>query len=98
MLGRAAFLVLVVSVISPAAQPIATQLETTFFQFLLVAVSWAWACIASTSRAQIPHSLTRLLIVRVVTQSPSRMPLAPLGASVKPNSRRTPRSATARRG
>ncbi|TNY20776.1 hypothetical protein DMC30DRAFT_351756 [Rhodotorula diobovata] len=46
MLGRAAFLVLVVSVISPAAQPIATQLETTFFQFLLVAVSWAWACIA----------------------------------------------------
>ncbi|GAA5852458.1 hypothetical protein JCM9279_003454 [Rhodotorula babjevae] len=45
MLGQAAFLVLVVSVISPAASPIAAQLETTFFQFLLVAVSWAWACI-----------------------------------------------------
>ncbi|KAK4050247.1 hypothetical protein OIV83_003568 [Microbotryomycetes sp. JL201] len=45
MLGQASFLCLVVTVISPAAYPIATMLETTFFQFLLVASSWAWACI-----------------------------------------------------
>ncbi|GAA6024554.1 hypothetical protein JCM11491_000604 [Sporobolomyces phaffii] len=45
-LGRAGFLVMVVSVISPAALPIANQLEQSFFQFLLVSVSWAWACVA----------------------------------------------------
>ncbi|GAA5882877.1 hypothetical protein JCM16303_006623 [Sporobolomyces ruberrimus] len=45
-LGRAGFLVLVVSVISPAALPIANQLEQTFFQFLLVSISWAWATLA----------------------------------------------------
>jgi hypothetical protein len=45
-LGRAGFLVLVVSVISPAALPIANQIEQTFFQFLLVSISWAWATLA----------------------------------------------------
>ncbi|GAA5954631.1 hypothetical protein JCM3765_003834 [Sporobolomyces pararoseus] len=45
-LGRAGFLVLVVSVISPAALPIANQLEQSFFQFLLVSISWAWATLA----------------------------------------------------
>ncbi|KAM0786302.1 hypothetical protein ACM66B_001780 [Microbotryomycetes sp. NB124-2] len=45
MLGQASFLCLVVTIISPAAYPIATVLETTFFQFLLVASSWAWSCI-----------------------------------------------------
>ncbi|GAA5902566.1 uncharacterized protein JCM6883_007168 [Sporobolomyces salmoneus] len=45
-MGRAGFLVLVVSVISSAALPIANQLEQTFFQFLLVSISWAWATLA----------------------------------------------------
>ncbi|KAK4049887.1 hypothetical protein OIO90_005276 [Microbotryomycetes sp. JL221] len=45
MLGQASFLCLVVASISPAAYPIAQVLETTFFQFLLVSASWAWACI-----------------------------------------------------
>lgn len=49
-LGRAGFLVLVVSVISPAALPIANQLEQTFFQFLLVSISWAWATLARECR------------------------------------------------
>ncbi|GAA6035596.1 hypothetical protein JCM8097_004920 [Rhodosporidiobolus ruineniae] len=46
MLGQASFLVLVVATICPAALPIASQLEQTFFQCLLVACSWAWGCIA----------------------------------------------------
>lgn len=45
-LGQASFLVLVVAVISPAAQPIASQLETVFFQFFFVGVAWAWSSIA----------------------------------------------------
>ncbi|GEM08584.1 brefeldin A sensitivity protein-related, DUF2421 containing protein [Rhodotorula toruloides] len=35
MLGQASFLVLIVAIISPASQPIATALEETFLQFLL---------------------------------------------------------------
>lgn len=36
MLGQASFLVLIVAIISPASQPIATAIEETFLQFLLV--------------------------------------------------------------
>lgn len=36
MLGRAGYLVLVVAALSPACQPIASTLETVFFQFLFV--------------------------------------------------------------
>ncbi|GAA6054812.1 hypothetical protein NBRC10513_007431 [Rhodotorula toruloides] len=46
MLGQASFLVLIVAIISPASQPIATAIEETFLQFLLVAIAWAWAVIA----------------------------------------------------
>ncbi|SCV72848.1 BQ2448_4385 [Microbotryum intermedium] len=43
MLGQASFLVLIVSVISPAAYPIATMLELTFSQFVIVSTSWAYS-------------------------------------------------------
>ncbi|GAA6020046.1 hypothetical protein JCM10207_006768 [Rhodosporidiobolus poonsookiae] len=46
MLGQASFLVLIVATICPAALPIASQLEQTFFQFLLVSASWAYGCLA----------------------------------------------------
>ncbi|GAA5961874.1 hypothetical protein JCM8115_001452 [Rhodotorula mucilaginosa] len=45
-LGQASFLVLIVSTISPASQPIASQLETVFFQIFFVSLGWAWACLA----------------------------------------------------
>ncbi|GAA6062092.1 hypothetical protein JCM10212_002342 [Sporobolomyces blumeae] len=61
-LGRAGFLVLVVSIISPAAVPIANQIEQTFFQFLLVSISWAWStlaiAIAHAARSQYRWSQT----------------------------------------
>ncbi|GAA5833075.1 hypothetical protein JCM11251_006506 [Rhodosporidiobolus azoricus] len=44
-LGQASFLVLVVATIGPASLPIASMLEQTFFQFLLVSGSWAWSVI-----------------------------------------------------
>ncbi|ORY69419.1 hypothetical protein BCR35DRAFT_307980 [Leucosporidium creatinivorum] len=46
VLGQASFLCLIVSIISPAALPIASALETSFFQFVLVASAWAWSCTA----------------------------------------------------
>ncbi|GAA5958870.1 hypothetical protein JCM10213_009045 [Rhodosporidiobolus nylandii] len=45
MLGQAGFLVLIVSAICPASLPIASHIEQTFFQFLLVSSSWAWGCL-----------------------------------------------------
>ncbi|GAA5991944.1 hypothetical protein JCM11641_001599 [Rhodosporidiobolus odoratus] len=46
MLGQASFLVLVVATICPASLPIASMLEQSFFQFLLVSCSWAWGSMA----------------------------------------------------
>ncbi|SCZ92065.1 BZ3500_MvSof-1268-A1-R1_Chr5-3g08313 [Microbotryum saponariae] len=60
MLGQAGFLVLIVSVISPAAYPIATMLELTFFQFAIVSTSWAYSAfglyIAHISRRKYRYS------------------------------------------
>lgn len=44
-LGQASFLVLVVATINPANAPIATTLELTFFQVVLVAAAWGWVCL-----------------------------------------------------
>lgn len=49
MLGQASFLVLIVAIISPASQPIATAIEETFLQFLLV---------SAFSTLSLPFSLT----------------------------------------
>lgn len=56
LLGQAAFLVLIVSVLSPASLPIATQLEWSILQILISAFSWAYTClvllIANAVRSQ----------------------------------------------
>ncbi len=44
-LGQASFLVLVVATINPANAPIATTLELTLWQVLLVACAWGWVCL-----------------------------------------------------
>ncbi|GAA5894372.1 hypothetical protein JCM6882_007642 [Rhodosporidiobolus microsporus] len=59
-LGQASFLVLVVATIGPASLPIASMLEQTFFQFLIVSCSWAWSvivlAIAHAARSRYPWS------------------------------------------
>lgn len=68
MLGQASFLVLVVATINPAATPIATTLETTMFQFLLVGISWAWGCLGLLIawEARTEHKLTATTYQAVV--------------------------------
>lgn len=61
VLGQASFLILVVAAISPAASPIATVIEQTFWQALFVALAWVWSIfglyLSHISRTQFKYSL-----------------------------------------
>ncbi|GAA5921957.1 hypothetical protein JCM1841_005015 [Sporobolomyces salmonicolor] len=87
MLGQAGFLVLVVATISPACLPIANTIEQTFFQFLLVSLSWAWGCIAMAiahaARSRYHFTQSQFLAFAAAKYANSGMTAVEISAAVK---------------
>ncbi|GAA5893885.1 hypothetical protein JCM5296_004627 [Sporobolomyces johnsonii] len=87
MLGQAGFLVLVVATISPACLPIANTIEQTFFQFLLVSLSWAWGCItmaiAHAARSRYHFTQSQFLAFGAAQYANSGMTAAEISTAVK---------------
>ncbi|GAA5957141.1 hypothetical protein JCM21900_003109 [Sporobolomyces salmonicolor] len=87
MLGQASFLVLVVATISPACLPIANTIEQTFFQFLLVSLSWAWGCItmaiAHAARSRYHFTQSQFLAFAAAKYANSGMTAVEISAAVR---------------